>query len=329
MRSWGRHTHGSPLYEHLVGVIADDPELMRVVSRIEHLPQANLVFGAVHFLLMMGEGFELASYYLSLTTNPAPIEGAGPLFRQFVLDHEEEIVEIGNTRYTQTNECRRCAALLPLAMMAPFEQFHLIDVGTSAGLNLGLDRYRYHLGDLRWGPESSVVLSSDLRGDSLRLREIEVLRRIGLDLNPIDPAEESERFWLDALIWPEHVERRARLRAALDLIATMDIEMVPGDALDTLPGVLADLPEGDPAIVLNSFSLIQFSGDQRDHLEEIADTARSARPVFRVSMEVLDKDDDWARLIVDDGAGPRQVGQAHPHGEWVEMFEARPGQALP
>ena len=323
MRAWGRHTHGSPLYQHLVEVIAADPELMRVVSRIEHLPQANLVFGAVQYLLMTGEDSGLASHYLSLTSDPLPVEGSGPVFRKFVLDHEEAIVEIGNTRYTQTNECRRCVALLPLVMMAPFDRFHLIDVGTSAGLNLGLDRYRYRIGDLGWGPDSPVALSSDLRGGSPRLREIEVLGRIGLDLNPIDPADEDARLWLDALIWPEHVERRGRLRAALDLVARMKIELVAGDALATLPGVLAGLPSGQPAIVLNSFALIQFSAEQRDQLETIAAGARSERPVFRVSMEVLDKNDDWARLVVDDGSGPKQVGQAHPHGEWVELFEAQ------
>jgi len=326
MRAWGRHTHGSPLYEHLVGVIADDPELMRVVSRIEHLPQANLLFAGVQFLLMTGNHSELASYYRSLTTEPLPVGGSGPLFRDFVLDHEEEIVEIGKTRYTQTNECRRCAALLLLVMTAPFDRFYLIDVGTSAGLNLGLDRFHYHLGDLEWGPEAPVVLSSDLRGRPPQLRDIEVLGRIGLDLNPIDPSDEEAFLWLDALIWPEHVERRERLRGALDLVSGLNVEMVAGDALATLPGVLANLPPGEPAIVLNSFALIQFSPEERDVLESISDEARSERPLFRVSMEVLDKDDDWARLVVDDGSGPRHVGEAHPHGEWVELFEshARP-----
>ena len=82
--------------------------------------------------------------------DPEGPDGAGPLFREFVLAHEEEIVHLGNTRYTQTNESRRCVALLPLVMLAPFDRFHLVDIGTSAGLNLRLERYRYRFDDLEW-----------------------------------------------------------------------------------------------------------------------------------------------------------------------------------
>jgi hypothetical protein len=321
MRAWGRHTHGSPLYLHLVEVIADDPDLMRVVGRIQHLPQANLLFGAVQLMLMAGRGPELAAYYRSLVDDPLPVTDSGPAFRRFVLENEEEIVGIGNTRYTQTNECRRCAVLLPLVMMAPFDRFHLIDVGTSAGLNLGLDRYHYRFGDLAWGPESKVLLTTESRGATPRLHDIAVMSRIGLDLSPIDAGDQESRLWLDALIWPEHVERRARLRAALQVMAAVEVEMVPGDALVTLPQTLAGLPKADPAIVVNSFTLIQFSPEQRDQLEEIAAAARAQRPVFRASMEALDKNDDWARLVIDDGSGPRQVGEAHPHGEWIDLSE--------
>lgn len=41
VRNWGKHAHGSLLYAHLVEVITDT-ELMRVLDRIEHVPQINL-----------------------------------------------------------------------------------------------------------------------------------------------------------------------------------------------------------------------------------------------------------------------------------------------
>jgi hypothetical protein len=269
---------------------------------------------------MSGEGPDLALYYPSLTARPLAFEEAGPAFRRFVLDHEEEIVSIGNTRYTQTNECRRCAALLPLVMMAPFARFHLVDIGTSAGLNLGIDRYQYRYDRLEWGTGPTLLLSADSRGTVPRFRDIEVLSRVGLDLDPIDPSDEDARRWLAALIWPEHAERRQRLRAALALVATLDLELIAGDALDTLPQVLARLPGEEPAVLMNSFTLIQFSVGQRRRLESIVADARSRRPLFRVSMEAIDKKEDWARLEVDDGSGLTTVGQAHPHGEWIEFF---------
>ena len=323
MRAWGTHAHGSPLYRHLVEVIAEDHELIRVINRIEHRPPPNVLFAAVQYLLMKGADPDLASFYASLTDDPEPSAEVDATFAGFVLSHEEEIVEIGHTRYTQTNECRRCVVLLPGVMEAPFHRFHLIDLGTSTGLNLAIDRYHYRWDDLEWGPKSSVVLEAESRGVNPRLHDIEVLSRIGLDLNPVDPTEPDQRMWLDALIWPEHASRRERLREALGLVRGIPIQMVAGDALVTLADVLAGLPAGEPAVVMNSFVLMQFTVEQREQLEEIVGSARTGRPIHRVSMEVLIKADSWARLSVDDGSGMREVGQAHPHGEWVELY-ARP-----
>ena len=321
MRDWARHTHGSPLYAHLVEVIANDEELMRVINRIAHRPPPNLLFGGVQYLI--GADDELARYYLPLTDHPLSPEGAGPAFRSFVLSHEEELIDIGNTRYTQTNECRRCVALLPMVMMSRFDSIHLVDLGTSAGLNLALDLYRYRIGEVEWGPESEVHLTAESRGVTPALGDIDVLSRTGLDLNPIDPSNKDHRRWLDALIWPEHSLRRHRLRAALDMVASVPVQLIAGDALTTLGDVLAGLPPGEAAVVMNSFTLIQFTPEQRDMLETIVEGAREQRPVHRVSMEVLMKQDDWTRLAVDSGDGMKQVGQAHAHGEWIELY-ARP-----
>ena len=324
MRDWGKHTHGSPLYAHLVEVVATDPDLLRVINRIEHLPPPNLLFAAVQYLLMDGAGPELARHYSSLVGVPRPPEDAGPLFREFVLANEEEIVALGNTRFTQTNESRRCVALLPLVMMAPFDRFHLVDIGTSAGLNLGLDHYRYRFDELEWGPDSPLVLDVESRGADPPLHGIEVLSRTGLDLNPLDPGDDEARRWLDALIWPEHEERRDRLRRALEIISEIRVQMVRGDALATLPRVLDSLPGDEPALVMNSFAFAQFSPEGRQEVEAISNRARERRPVFRATMELYDASDDWARMVIDDGTGPKTVGQAHPHGEWIELFVVPP-----
>jgi hypothetical protein len=207
-------------------------------------------------------------------------------------------------------------------MTAPFDRFHLIEIGASAGLNLALDLYRYRWGDREWGPPGSEVnLHGESRGSEFPLHEIEVLSRTGLDLDPIAPGDAESRNWLDALIWPEQVERRDRLRAALDLVAGIDLDLVQGDAVDTLPEVLSGLPAGEPVVVMDAFSLNQLSRPGRARVEEIAEEARKRRRVFRVSMELLEVDDEWAKLAVADGPVLRPVGQAHPHGEWLELWD--------
>ena len=186
---------------HLAEVVASDPDLMRVINRIENQPGPNLLFAAVQFLLIENPTHDLARFYPNLTSTPRPFQEADDVFKTFTLANEEKIVEIGCTRYTQTNECRRCAVLLPAVMRAPFHSFHLVDLGTSAGLNLAMDKYRYQWGDLGWGPDSPVILMAESRGELIDPHDIEILTRTGLDLNPIDPAIPEERLWLEALIW--------------------------------------------------------------------------------------------------------------------------------
>jgi hypothetical protein len=152
---------------------------------------------------------------------------------------------------------------------------------------------------------------------------VRVLSRTGIDVQPVDPGDPDQRLWLQALIWPEHHERRRRLAAALEAAAGVDIELIAGDLVELLPELLATLPEGEPAVVVNSFVFVQLSEAQRRHVDEVVAVARRRRAVHRVSFELLDKADDAARLLVDHGSGWREAGQAHPHGEWVELY-ARP-----
>lgn len=302
-------------------MIADSDELLRILNRIPQNTAPNVLFAAVQFLLMEEPDQPLAGYYPSLSQPALPLDDAGPVFSEFVIGNEEAIVSIGATRYTQTNECRRCIALVPAIWQSGLERFHLVDVGASAGLNLAMDRYHYLWGDVEWGPDSDVVLRCELRGSEPEPRALEVATRTGLDLNPIDISDLGERRWLVSLIWPEHHERRHRLQAALKLAASLDMSMVAGSALDTLGPVLTGLPAGEPAVMMNSFTLNQFTGEERDQIARIVDEARVDRTVFRVSYEYTSRDDEWPRLSVDDGSGMTDIGRAHPHGEWLELYQ--------
>jgi hypothetical protein len=322
-RLWSKYAETSPLYQHLTVVVAGDDMLMSVLNAVEHLPRHNILFAGVQYLMLRDGGGPLAEFYPNFTDEPLPVSGVDEPFTEFVLGHADELAEVGRTRYTQTNECRRCVALLPAIWETPLSRFHLIDLGTSAGLNLQLDRYHYRWDDLEWGPASPVSLETGLRGRRPSPREVEILSRTGLDLNPLDAKDPDDRRWLEALIWPEHTGRRRRLQAALDLAAAYPPELVAGDALRTLGPVIDELPADDPVIVINSFILNQFEEPERARYDDILSERRAHRPVHRVSMEWLDKDDDAAALAIDDGSGLRKVAVAEPHGEWLELY-ARP-----
>ncbi len=324
VRSWSRRAHGSPLYHTLASFVADDPELMSVLRRIEHRPAPNLLFASVQFLLMRHAETDLRHHYPSLVERSKPPEGAVGPFKEFVLENEAWIVETSNSRYTQTNEIKRCSALLPAVWETGLESFHLIEIGASAGLNLAMDLYRYRWDEVEWGPsDSPVLLDADSRGGRVRPRGFHALSRTGLDLNPIDLDDRDERDWLVALIWPEHHDRRARLARALDLAAGVPMELRAGDASETLSEAIGSLPHDEPVVVMNSMVLIQFTTAQRDSLYRAIENAGRRRIVRRVSFEFLAAGDDWVTIAADRGRGLAQIGQAHPHGEWIELY-ARP-----
>lgn len=320
LREWGRYVTTSPTYTRLVDVIASDDGLLRILNRIEHTPRPNVLLAGVQYLMMRDAGSNLARHFPNFEEFDAEADGLEARFRQFVVEHEEALVEVGRTRYTQTNECRRCVALLPAIWMLGHERLHLIDLGTSAGLNLLLDRFRYRWDGVEWGPESPVTLDAENRGREIVVGRLEVLERIGLDLHPVDPTDPDDRLWLEALIWPEHDERRRRLQAALSLASTVELDLVAGDALETLGPVLSRLPEGEPAVVMHSFALNQFTAEQRRRVAEILDEARADRPLGLVSFESIGAGAGSSVVEIDDGSGRREVARAQHHGEWIEFY---------
>ena len=322
-RSWGRYAGASPLYQRLIEVIASDPDLLGVLNAMESSPRPNVMLAGVQLLLMKGDEEDLARFYPNLATSARDPDDIAAPFRQFVLEHRSELVEIGRHRRTQTNECRRCVALLPAIWALPVDRFHLVDLGTSAGLNLQMLRYHYRWGDTEWGPDSKVRLSTENRGRPVTPRPVTNVTRTGLDLQPLDATDPEDRLWLEALVWPEQHDRRQRLQAALALAAADPPRLVAGDAIETLADVVAALPAADPVVVVNSFVLNQLPPERRDLLADVFTDLRQSRAVYRVSMEWLTADEDAASVEIDSGSGWERIGMASPHADWIELY-ARP-----
>lgn len=50
-------------------------------------------------------------------------------------------------------------------------------------------------------------------------RQLDSLKRAGIDLNPLNVNNQEQLDWLEVLIWPEHDERREQLREAAKIVA--------------------------------------------------------------------------------------------------------------
>lgn len=83
---------GSPLYEKLSLGIAESPELQHLAAgRKRGQPAANLIFGAVQYLLLGDIDDPLKDYYPSLGGKRAADDRAFDLFSAFCKAHEAEL----------------------------------------------------------------------------------------------------------------------------------------------------------------------------------------------------------------------------------------------
>ena len=315
----------SPLYSRLGQVIAADDRLLAIAAqaRTGQLP-SNLLFAAVHYLLLRDPEPGLAAWYPSLggTASGDP----GPAFTAFCLDRRAEIEALMRRRLVQSNVVKRSlvfrAGLAVVASMTR-EPVTLVEVGCSAGVHLRFDDYRYEFAGRTWGKASSpVVLSADWRGGAAPpdLGPVPaVADRVGVDLNPIDATDPDERRWLRALVWPENIAQAALQEAALQVVADDPPRMVAGDVVDVLPQVIAEIPRGTPVVVCHSATRLHVPAGRREAFDAaIASVARD-HELFHLSYEMhRDVEEPSFGLELSHAAGPgRLLAAGHGHGEWL------------
>ena len=331
----------SPMYAELAYGVSLDRELLELAAqKRRRQPAPNMLFAAVQYLLLSGGEYAshaLSTHYPIVSGSARPMEPAFPVFREFCLDHRDEILELIQNRRTQTNVVRRCTCLLPAFSMVQAESnrpLALIDIGASAGLNLNVDRYRYRYmrggqQEASWGrKEARVALEAELRGSGPLppLADDLVVRfRGGIDINPIDLTNETELRWLQALIWPEHVERHQRLIDGAAELEQSPVDLRSGDAVELLPQMIADAPEDAALTAYSTVALYQFPASGRQRIfETLAETSHD-RPVWLVTLELRLEDIDDAQdptlSITRFRNGERsrqQLARSSPHGWWIE-----------
>jgi len=165
---------GSPLYESLSLAVDEDPVLKALAARARPgQPHANLLFAAVHFLLLRGAQHPLRNFYATLGGTERG--DAFPAFRDFVAAHWNQVAALVETRVTNTNEVARSCVLragfVALAQREP-APLQLIEIGPSAGLNMIWDRYgmRYRRDDavvMEIAPDAPLMLDCELKGEAM------------------------------------------------------------------------------------------------------------------------------------------------------------------
>jgi hypothetical protein len=323
---------GSPLYTRFAIGIRDDADLKALAARAKKgQPHANMILGAVHFLLLRGADHRLRNHYADLAGEAPKGEDPFPLFKDFVDTHRDAVAHLIETRVTNTNEVGRSAVLHAGFRAVAAEDpapLHLIEIGPSAGLNMIWDRYgvRYSRDGgtvVSIQPEAPLVIDCELRGGKTPPFEVTptIGGRVGLELNPVDLADADDRDWLRALMWPDQVARLRRLERAIELFAKEKPPIRAGNALDLLPQALAEVPEGHTACVYHTIAVYQFSSAMKQALEDILTVAGLRRPVLRLAFELDGKECTASRIRYHDGVRDQKLlANAHPHGTWIEWL---------
>ena len=314
---------GSRTYEILSETVAKEPELLSMARTCRvGQPIPNLLFAAVKRVVASFPNSELAAQYRRAGTAGHPAQDLGRTFTAFAEAHRNRIVDLLQTRMVQTNEVGRCAYLMPgfgvVASEHPNTPLAVLEVGASAGLNLNWDKYRYRYsnGD-EFGPAGSeVVLECDARNGLPELPTIfpKVNFRVGIDLAPVDLGDDEEYQWMQALLWPEHRDRRARLAAARGVWLQSPPAILRGDAVDLLADTLKGVPQESALCVFHCHTLNQFSAEAKERFGDILRAASMERVVYHMPSE---GDRVSLRRIVNGFATALLTARRQVHGRWV------------
>ena len=150
----------------------------------------------------------------------------------------------------QTNEVGRSALIGPALTWAASRlplPFRLVDVGSSAGLNMLCDRYLLDYGEhgTTGDPAAAVRVECTVLGGRppIAPRLPEIGSRVGIDLDPPDLRDPDDSRWLLACVWPG-TNRTERTERAIATAAADPPEVLQGDAADLLPGVIRSRRKG-------------------------------------------------------------------------------------
>ncbi len=315
----------SDLYEHLSIKISEDEEILTLASHAQPgQPTPNLLLGAVHYLLLKGYHHELKNYYASLVVNHEKnLEQAFLQFKSFCKLHREEIISLLKTKLVQTNEVRRCTYLYP-SFCYMFHKvnkpFALIEIGTSAGLQLFWDQYSYSYGtgEVYGSLHSNVHLKSEIKGEKRPFflqQSPPVIERIGLDLHINDLNNEEDYLWLRSLIWPEHKERLEMFDHAVTCLKEQSVKLIEGDGVALLSEIAEQIPEDAVICIFHTDVANQIPESVKHKLIEKVKDIGAKRDVFHLYNNMWDRN-----LHLDYFISGKEynetVGETDGHARW-------------
>lgn len=309
-----------------------------------------LLLAAVHHLLLGDPDLPLAQWYPTIASEATlRTDDPWPTFRTTCLAHREELTHLISTRTTQTNEVNRVVLLAPMVAEATRDlatmPVSLVELGSSAGLLLGLEHYRIDVGGTVIGdPASPVRVAGEVHGDGrpeLDGFPPDIVDRIGIDRAPVRLDDRDAVRWLEACLWPDQPWRVQRFRDAVSCLRADPPDVVEGDFVSDLGDVVATLDPTSHLVVFDGWALTYVArADRPKVVASLEGLAADGRPVSWISAEAPKCVPGIAPPHLDDvdeGITPETVlglrrwregrelppatlGWAHAHGAWLRWI---------
>jgi len=307
-----RHLSRAPRTEALIRSWPGDPSAAALAMRFN---------AAIHALARRGRPRRLESLYRRQHDD---FDGAIAA----AMASEDAFIARWMEQPPQTNEVNRAAAILSALMVAeqrfglPFE---LLELGSSAGLNLNLAHYGYDLGGIAAGATGSPVqIAPTWHGEQPPHGVVEVIGARGVDLHPLDAADEATRDRLLSFVFADQPVRAERLRHALDLAQTHPPQITRADAVSWLADRLAEPQAAGRCRAVFHSMVLQYLGtdDRKAAIDLIAAAgarATAERPLAWVSFEWTQARTEVQLWLTCWPSGEaRQLATCHPYGAWID-----------
>ena len=281
--------------------------------------------GGLHALHLSGAAPELAPIYADLPADFAAIVGDA------VRCHEHFLLPWLDGP-PQTNEAGRSSgfigAMLWLAGHGHPPRFECLEIGSSAGINLMIDRYHYALGGVQVGPQDAAMrFTPEWRGPPPADQSIRIAALKGCDVAPVDLTDPAQALRLKAYIWPEHAVRFAGLEAAIAAATAKPPDLVQMNAADFVEQQLArPQAESTTRVLMHSIVWQYVPKDQQARITAAMEAAGAQatpdRPLAWVMLEAN-------RTLLNHGLMVRYwpgsgeevlLAAAHAHGAWLEWL---------
>jgi hypothetical protein len=231
-------------------------------------------------------------------------------------------------RPPQTNEVGRAAALLGgfLTIAETTRRpMRLLEIGSSAGLNLFWDRFSYRAPLFTWGnTDAPVKLAFDWEGPPPPLTApVQIAARAGCDSAPVDIRDASNVRLLESYVWTDQVPRMERLRGAVKMAIEGQVKVDKASADDWL---MAQLQQPSPGLATVIFHSVvwQYMSPVMQTRAEAAIAAAGGRatadsPVAWLRMEEWNPDMSFNVILTQwPGGVTRTLAQVQFHGAWVK-----------